>query len=432
MNFTIYINIIFSIIYCLIEPIRNSTNTALFLFVFTLHLIFCFFILGKKYNISKYNLILFFILCRIAIIPMQPWLSDDVYTYLWQGKLLANGENVYLDKPESTTWINYRDEVYEKMGNKNVAAIYPPLTIIIYGANHKLASYLSNDWKFEYYLWKIFLFISELIAFIILIKIFENQNLFYPLAYAVLPLSMIEIAGQGHNDGLLFIFIALLISLISYSGIKSKIYLCIQIAILTLIKIIPIFFLAVFLKMKIKLIDKIIILFLTIIFIILISYPFFYENRSLETFLNSQNYYNMIASFNSFFLIISRYILKIFNFREWWIVAPYLVQILRLIALIIAFIIIKPVDKNSIINGFIIFYLIPILISSKVHPWYFAPVIYLAIYNKKIALAFALQIFIYSYHYYLEFTKSQLDYFDILVWILSFLFFYFFIKFKNS
>jgi len=47
MNFTIYINIIFSIIYCLIEPIRNSTNTALFLFVFTLNLIFCFFILGK-------------------------------------------------------------------------------------------------------------------------------------------------------------------------------------------------------------------------------------------------------------------------------------------------------------------------------------------------------------------------------------------------
>ena len=175
MNFIIYLNIVFCVAYCLIEPVRNATNTVLFLIIFSLHLIFCFFILREKYNISKNNLILLFVLCRIAIIPMQPWLSDDVFTYLWQGKLLANGENVYLNKPESNTWLIYRDEVYEKMGNKNVAAIYPPLTIIIYGANHKLASYFSNDWKFEYYLWKIILFISELIPFIIFVP---NINIF--------------------------------------------------------------------------------------------------------------------------------------------------------------------------------------------------------------------------------------------------------------
>jgi hypothetical protein len=316
----------------------------------------------------------------------------------------------------------------------------------------------SDDWRFEYYFWKFILLISEFFAFILFLKMIEVKDYLYPFIYCILPLSTIEIAGQGHNDGLLFVFLALLMyylmtdptpalptrdgekaniflkpSLVGrvwigselkstrlhkfWMEIKSCLFIGLQIAFLTLIKIIPFTFIALIVKMKIIPLNKAVILFSSLIVILVFSMPFIFDYRAIEIFRSGQQYYNISASFNSLALIISRFILELFNIKDWWIVAPYIVQFLRILALAVTFLLIKPIDKNSTINGFILFYLIPILISSKVHTWYFAPLVLLSLYNKNFALAFALQIFLFSYQYYLFIDKSIVPYLDVVVWL---------------
>jgi hypothetical protein len=411
---------------------------------------------GLSNSITQKHLILLFLLSRLAILPMLPWLSDDVFTYLWQGKLTSKGINVYTEMPESVNWAEYRDEVFYKMGNRNIPAIYPPLTVIINGTVHKIAEIFSDDWRFEFYLWKFILLISEFMAFIIFIKMIDKKDYIYPFIYCILPLSAIEIAGQGHNDGLLFVFLAILLYYLNSNltlspspkrvGLEMKtiqflkhspffrrlyewlsnnrkivtsIFTGIQIAFLTLIKIIPFAFIAVIAKMKLRALNKTVILLLSLIIILVFSMPFMMDYRAIEIFRNGQHYYNMIASFNSLPLILSRFVLEQLNINEWWKVAPYIVQISRILTMALAFFLIKPVDKKSAINALILFYLIPILISSKVHTWYFAPLVFLSLFNRNIVLAFAIQIFLFTYQYYLFIDKSIVPYFDVLVWLIA-------------
>jgi hypothetical protein len=579
INFIILINVLFSLFYCIIEPVRNPVNIAIFLSVVLLHLVYSFVVIIKLKNsnptpalptswegakqllnsllimrflvwlksfnsnptptlpasregarksiglkpsllagrvgvglsdsITKKHLIILFLFTRIAIFPMFPWLSDDVYTYLWQGKITSNGINVYTEMPESSKWIEYRDEVFDKMGNRNIPAIYPPLTVLINGSVHKIAKIFSDDWRFEYYLWKFILLISEFLAFLLFIKMIEIKDYIYPFIYCILPLTTIEIIGQGHNDGLLFVFLALLLyhlntnptptlpegegekqmlnnSLIKevlvclkflksnsnptpalptnegekaepflkpsllagrvwvgsefkptrlikfWLELKPSLFIGLQIAFLTLVKIIPFAFIAVIIKMKIKTKNKVLILISSVIFVIAFSLPFILDYRAIEVFRSGQQYYNIVASFNSLPLIILRFVLELLNIKDWWIAAPYLIQFSRIMILAAAFLIIKPIDKSSTINGLIIFYLIPILISSKVHTWYFVPVIFLSLYNRNIALAFALQIFIFSYHYYLFIDITLIPYFDVLVWLLAVVTYYLTNKFLIS
>jgi len=63
-----------------------------------------------------------------ALVVAPPVLSDDVYRYVWEGRVWLSGHNPYVLAPADLSLSHLRDEVWTGINNKALASIYPPLS----------------------------------------------------------------------------------------------------------------------------------------------------------------------------------------------------------------------------------------------------------------------------------------------------------------
>ena len=61
-----------------------------------------------------------------------PVLSDDLYRYLWEGRVLANGFNPYAWAPDAPLLSPLRNELWESVNHRSLASIYPPLSQFLF------------------------------------------------------------------------------------------------------------------------------------------------------------------------------------------------------------------------------------------------------------------------------------------------------------
>ena len=65
---------------------------------------------------------------RAALLPVPPTLSDDVYRYVWEGRVIRHGGNPYRTSPASAELAPLRDTViWPRVNHPELATIYPPL-----------------------------------------------------------------------------------------------------------------------------------------------------------------------------------------------------------------------------------------------------------------------------------------------------------------
>ncbi len=64
---------------------------------------------------------------RLALLPLAPELSDDVYRYLWDGHVLAHGVNPYVHAPDAPALADLRTPWHGLVNHPGVPTIYPPL-----------------------------------------------------------------------------------------------------------------------------------------------------------------------------------------------------------------------------------------------------------------------------------------------------------------
>ncbi|MBA3767142.1 MAG: hypothetical protein H0W99_09175, partial [Acidobacteria bacterium] len=78
--------------------------------------------------------IIFAALFRLSILFAPPFLSDDVYRYVWDGRVQAAGINPYRYKPADEAVAPLRDQkIYPKINRRDYAhTIYPPGAQVIY------------------------------------------------------------------------------------------------------------------------------------------------------------------------------------------------------------------------------------------------------------------------------------------------------------
>src|SRR6266568_4739443 len=67
------------------------------------------------------------IVFRLTFWPLYPALSDDVFRYLWEGKLQAAGGNPYAARPNDPAWKSLRDESFASTPGRDFRAVYGPL-----------------------------------------------------------------------------------------------------------------------------------------------------------------------------------------------------------------------------------------------------------------------------------------------------------------
>jgi rSAM/selenodomain-associated transferase 1 len=159
---------------------------------------------------------------RAALVAAPPLLSDDVFRYVWEGRIQRLGGNPYAwnDRPASARWAGMRDAVWQGINHKEYSTLYPPFWE---WAARGVASVHDSVRAM-----KVFLVLCELVAIAALLRLLDRRGL--PrgrlLVLAWSPLALVEIAGSGHNDALGLALVALsLLALESGRGALSALAL---------------------------------------------------------------------------------------------------------------------------------------------------------------------------------------------------------------
>jgi hypothetical protein len=131
---------------------------------------------------------------RAPLWPMQPTLSDDLQRYRWEAKEQAHGFNPYSIAPNDPRLKQFRDKYYEIMPGREIPAIYPPATELLF----------RFTWKFfpGPTAFKTPFAVADVLVLLLLLWIFrgERDRDFRLAIYAWNPLVVVEFAGSGHND----------------------------------------------------------------------------------------------------------------------------------------------------------------------------------------------------------------------------------------
>ena len=143
---------------------------------------------------------------RLIASMAPPSLSDDVYRYVWDGRVQAAGHHPYKFAPDDPMRAELRDpDVYPKINHPDIPTIYPPLAEILFAAL-SLAKLGVTGFKVALAL----LDVGVVWALQILLRALGLPRDRVVL-YAWNPLAVIEIAGSGHLEplGILLVVVAI-------------------------------------------------------------------------------------------------------------------------------------------------------------------------------------------------------------------------------
>lgn len=149
-------------------------------------------------------------LFRVTLLASPPVLSDDIYRYLWDGRVQTHGLNPYLHAPADPVLAHLRDPLHARINHPDVPTLYPPLSQILFAAVSLLSGSVGAM--------KAAMTLAEMAGWLVLGRLWILRGL--PPCWLVLylwnPLPALEVSGSGHNDApgvTLLLFSSLLIIL---------------------------------------------------------------------------------------------------------------------------------------------------------------------------------------------------------------------------
>ena len=146
-------------------------------------------------------------LARISLLPTAP--SDDIYRYLWEGKLAAQGISPYQAVANDPVYTPQRDHYWEKMNHISKPTAYPPLAMQAFQIINKMG-YHPMSYKVTFMLLDLFL-----IATLLALLGHHRLPLQWSLLYALSPLSLLSFSAEGHFD--ILMVLAVVFSLLALS-----------------------------------------------------------------------------------------------------------------------------------------------------------------------------------------------------------------------
>ncbi len=161
-------------------------------------------------------IILFGLLFRLTLLTTQPTLSDDMFRYVWDGRVQAAGLSPYRYSPIAPELANLRTgdhTIWPHINRQDAVTIYPPGAQAAFAAIWRVVGNDVTGFKAVFVL-------AELAGAGLLLALLSALNLPLErvLIYLWSPLLIFEVAQAGHVDGLL---LPLLI-LAFYARVKNR------------------------------------------------------------------------------------------------------------------------------------------------------------------------------------------------------------------
>lgn len=158
-----------------------------------------FFLLGRRRQVQLWHLVLAAGAVRVTLAFAEPMLSDDIFRYVWDGRVWASGINPFVHAPASDALAHLRDAtIWPKINHPEVPTIYPPVAQYLFGLNGLIGGGTTTL--------KLLLLASEAaglgVAWFWLGRRQRRWDVVRDLwvLYALNPLIMVEVAWSGHVD----------------------------------------------------------------------------------------------------------------------------------------------------------------------------------------------------------------------------------------
>jgi hypothetical protein len=156
--------------------------------------------------ISPAAILGFALAMRLLFLFQPPFLSDDIYRYVWDGLQTLQGHNPYSLTPATSAALDgAAAAILKRINHPEFFTIYPPSAQVVFASGA-----LAGNWIGM----KAVLILLDLAACGVLIALLRAVGLpaWRSILYAWHPLPVIEIAWSGHIDGaaILFLLMALL------------------------------------------------------------------------------------------------------------------------------------------------------------------------------------------------------------------------------
>ena len=336
-----------------------------------LHILF--FVFYKFSNkISIKQIFILALIARLIAAFILPTLSDDVYRFVWDGKLIATGNNPLLTTPNNylasiinnTNNYTYLTTLHAKINHPQFYTCYPPLMQVVFF----IGAFLGGKSIFaSIVIIKLIVATGDMFGVVFLYKLLQHfkQNTKLVILYALHPLVIVEGAGNGHFE---VIQVALLLGSIYFLFVKKLWFAAILWAFAIVTKLIPLMLLPLCLRyLGLK---KGLLFSIMAISIAVITFLPFLSQTSIAGFSKSLNLYFRNFEFNASIYYLARRV-------GWWVkgynyisfIGPFLMLLFLLLYAIIA-LKNKSLTDLAFLKIIVLVFTLYYLFATTVHPWY--------------------------------------------------------------
>lgn len=348
-----------------------------------------FFLHYKLIQFQKWNfkfLLISGFLFRLVFLLAEPNLSQDFYRFIWDGELIKNGINPYLNVPndligQSNLAISNAKELYDGMGGLSAKHFsnYPPLNQIIF----TIAAFLGGGSVLgSVIVMRLTIILADLGILYFGRKLLQKLNKSNHMAfwYFLNPLVIIELTGNLHFEGvMLFFFVWAMYLVVDKKWMAAApIY-----AMSIMVKLVPIVFLPLFIRyFGFK---KSIFFYLAVgvscgLLLLPFYSPSFIDNYSETVGLWFSNF-----EFNAGIYNLVKHIgVEFFDAKTWILVKDYgkwMAIIVIITTVLIAFLR-KNQNLGTLITSMLMVLTLYYFLSSTVHPWYVIFLLVLGIFTE--------------------------------------------------
>src|SRR5437763_5505960 len=137
------------------------------------------------------------LLPRLILLASSPALSDDLYRYIWDGKVAAAGIDPYRYAPDAPELAGLRGPLWEPVNQKAQRTPYPPAAELVFAATYRIA---PDSVKAQ----QVVATVADLLAIGALLLLLGRLGLPRErvLLYAWSPTPALHFAHSAHNDAL--------------------------------------------------------------------------------------------------------------------------------------------------------------------------------------------------------------------------------------
>ncbi|MCP4157914.1 MAG: DUF2029 domain-containing protein, partial [bacterium] len=205
------------------------------------------FLLLKKKSGSPFTkrelitVLVFAFIFQLTLLPSAPEMSEDIYRYIWDGKLQVYQINPYTYAPDDPALSHLHSEELPRLVNfPHIKTIYPPAAQLVFRLSYHLFGESVTGLKSVFILFQL---AACYLFYLLLLQ--RKQNPALLLIFAWNPLVLMETSINGHLDILMVFFLLLSLALL-HKNLTSLSAIALACAVLA--KLIPIVLLPLFLQ----------------------------------------------------------------------------------------------------------------------------------------------------------------------------------------